>query len=210
MSGGVNVEKHPQAEALGQPMPRAPRMCVPRSTDLFACLTRPPHYWRRVPIHRPMLAIPTRALSGPWGPRPLSPSTTPRRGRRRLVSGPPQIQALGAQEVSGNFLTVPRGVCVRRDGDRQPSAGGRQRHQPPDGGVDSAQCREVLAEARPYRFELHDWDSLYSPWFDIAVAALGVRILRTPVHAPQANAVCEHLLGSLRRECLDFLITNTG
>ena len=30
--------------------------------------------------------------------------------------------------------------------------------------------------------------------------------LRTPVRAPKANSVCERLGGSLRRECLDFLI----
>ena len=30
--------------------------------------------------------------------------------------------------------------------------------------------------------------------------------MRTPVRAPKANAVCERLGGSLRRECLDFLI----
>jgi len=33
-----------------------------------------------------------------------------------------------------------------------------------------------------------------------------VRILRTPVRAPRTNAVCERLLGSLPRECVDFLI----
>ena len=38
---------------------------------------------------------------------------------------------------------------------------------------------------------------------------MGVRILRTPVRAPKANAVCERLGGSLRRECLDFLIPLT-
>ncbi len=40
-----------------------------------------------------------------------------------------------------------------------------------------------------------------------AVTALGVRVLRTPIHAPQANAFCERLPGSLRRECLDYLIS---
>jgi hypothetical protein len=35
---------------------------------------------------------------------------------------------------------------------------------------------------------------------------LGVRVLRTPLRAPEANAVCERLGGSLRRECLDFLL----
>ena len=48
-----------------------------------------------------------------------------------------------------------------------------------------------------------------APWLDTAVTAMGVRVLRTPVRAPTATAVCERLLGSLRRECLDFLIPLT-
>jgi len=41
---------------------------------------------------------------------------------------------------------------------------------------------------------------------DEAVAAMGVRVLRTPFRAPQANARCERVIGTIRRECLDFLI----
>ena len=68
------------------------------------------------------------------------------------------------------------------------------------------QFRELLAMPHPYRFVLHDRDNIYSPWFDAAVTAMGVLVLRTPVQAPKANAYCERLLGSLRRECLDYLI----
>ncbi len=68
------------------------------------------------------------------------------------------------------------------------------------------QFREILAEPHAYRFVLHDRDSLYSAGLDAAVTAMGVRVLRTPVRAPRANAYCERVLGSLRRECLDFLI----
>jgi hypothetical protein len=32
------------------------------------------------------------------------------------------------------------------------------------------------------------------------------RILKRPVRAPKANAVCERLVGTIRRECLDILI----
>ena len=53
---------------------------------------------------------------------------------------------------------------------------------------------------------LHDRDSIFSQELDKAVTQLGVRVLRTPVRAPTANAFCERLGGSLRRECLDFLI----
>jgi transposase InsO family protein len=35
---------------------------------------------------------------------------------------------------------------------------------------------------------------------------MGLVILRTPVRAPQANAFCERLIGTIRRECLDFVI----
>lgn len=35
---------------------------------------------------------------------------------------------------------------------------------------------------------------------------MGVRVLRTQVRAHQANSICERFGGSLRRECLDFLI----
>ena len=45
--------------------------------------------------------------------------------------------------------------------------------------------------------------------FRAVAHCLGVRVLRTPVRAPKANAVCERLGGSLRRECLDFLIPLT-
>ena len=30
--------------------------------------------------------------------------------------------------------------------------------------------------------------------------------MKTPVRSPQANALCERLIGTLRRECLDWLI----
>jgi len=39
-----------------------------------------------------------------------------------------------------------------------------------------------------------------------AIENLGLRVLRTPVRAPQANAYCERLIGTMRRECLDFMI----
>ncbi len=68
------------------------------------------------------------------------------------------------------------------------------------------QVREALAAPHASRFVLHDRDTIYSRWLHAAVTARGVRILRTPVQAPQANAYRERLLGSLRRECLDFLI----
>jgi putative transposase len=36
-------------------------------------------------------------------------------------------------------------------------------------------------------------------------ATSGIKMLKTPTHAPRANAICERFLGSVRRECLDHL-----
>jgi transposase InsO family protein len=33
-----------------------------------------------------------------------------------------------------------------------------------------------------------------------------IEILKTPVEAPRANAFCERFMGSLRRECLDYML----
>ena len=41
---------------------------------------------------------------------------------------------------------------------------------------------------------------------DAAVTAMGVKVLRTPVRSPRANSVCERLVGTIHRECLDFMI----
>jgi transposase InsO family protein len=68
------------------------------------------------------------------------------------------------------------------------------------------QFREVITGEKPYRFLVHDRDSIYSSAFDSDVEAMGLSILKTPFRAPQANAFCERLIGSIRRECLDFLI----
>jgi transposase InsO family protein len=41
---------------------------------------------------------------------------------------------------------------------------------------------------------------------DGALRAMGLRVLKTPVMAPQANAYCERVIGTARRECLDWVI----
>jgi putative transposase len=68
------------------------------------------------------------------------------------------------------------------------------------------QFREVVDNEHDYRFVIHDRDKIYSQELDLAVRAMGVRILKTPFRSPQANSHCERLVGTLRRSCLDFLI----
>jgi putative transposase len=68
------------------------------------------------------------------------------------------------------------------------------------------QMREAIASDHPYRFLVHDRDSIFSKALDTSVGNLGLRVLRTPRRSPKANALCERLIGTLRRECLDYLI----
>ena len=68
------------------------------------------------------------------------------------------------------------------------------------------QFREVNTGELTQHFLIHDRDSIYSSDFDSALQAMDLRILKTPFRAPQANAFCERLIGTVRRECLDFLI----
>jgi putative transposase len=68
------------------------------------------------------------------------------------------------------------------------------------------QFRECVTGDEGYRFVIHDRDSIYSRDLDSSLQALGLRILRTPYQSPQANAFCERMIGSARRECLDFMI----
>src|SRR5215831_20546613 len=56
------------------------------------------------------------------------------------------------------------------------------------------QFREAIDNSQDHRFLIHDRDSIYSEELDLAVRAMGVRILKTPFRSPQANAYCERLV----------------
>lgn len=68
------------------------------------------------------------------------------------------------------------------------------------------QFRAVVTGDEPYRFVIHDHDAIYSSAVDRALASMQLHALITPVRAPTANAFCERLIGTVRRECLDFMI----
>ena len=68
------------------------------------------------------------------------------------------------------------------------------------------QFRMMMSGDEPHRFLIHDRDSIYSDRVDRAIGAMGLTILKAPVRSPTANAFCERLIGTIRRECLDWLI----
>jgi hypothetical protein len=68
------------------------------------------------------------------------------------------------------------------------------------------QLREALPDDQDYKFLLHDRHKTFSATLDETVKSWGIHVLRSPVRMPTANAHCERLIGSIRRECLDYLI----
>jgi transposase InsO family protein len=68
------------------------------------------------------------------------------------------------------------------------------------------QFRAAIPSDDGNRFLIHDRDSIFSVEVDEDLKAFGLRVLRTPVRAPKANAYCERLMGTIRRECLDYVI----
>jgi transposase InsO family protein len=56
------------------------------------------------------------------------------------------------------------------------------------------------------RFLIRDRGPNFTRSFDAVVQATGARILRTAVQAPRMNAICERLVGTLRRELLDRVL----
>jgi transposase InsO family protein len=72
------------------------------------------------------------------------------------------------------------------------------------------QARNLLIDlddrGRQVRFLLHDRDAKFAAAFAALFASAGIRIVRTPVRAPNANAHVERWVGSVRCECLDRLL----
>ena len=56
------------------------------------------------------------------------------------------------------------------------------------------------------KFLIRDRGSNFTASFDAVFQAAGTRVLRTAVQAPRMNAICERLVGTLRRELLDRML----
>jgi putative transposase len=68
------------------------------------------------------------------------------------------------------------------------------------------QLRDALGYHARYRYLLHDRDSIFAKSLDESIERLGLNILKSPLRSPKANAICERAIGTIRRECLDWLI----
>jgi len=69
---------------------------------------------------------------------------------------------------------------------------------------------QQLREATPYgqapKYLICDHDNKFGSCFRRVATISGIKLLKTPVHTPQANAVCERFLRSVRQACLDHLL----
>jgi putative transposase len=83
----------------------------------------------------------------------------------------------------------------------------------PDGRWTTQQARQFawsLSErATAARFLIHDRDSKFSNVFDEVFRSEGIEIIRTPFRAPKANAFAERWVGTVRRDCLDWLLISS-
>jgi transposase InsO family protein len=77
--------------------------------------------------------------------------------------------------------------------------------------IRSAACRDgsisaAITREHSVKFVIRDRGSNFTASFDAVFQATGTRILRTAVRAARMNAICECLVGTLRRELLDRVL----
>jgi len=65
---------------------------------------------------------------------------------------------------------------------------------------------DLTEQANPVKFLLRDRDTKFTASVDAVLAADGTRVIKTPIRAPRANATCERVIGTIRREHLDRML----
>ena len=80
----------------------------------------------------------------------------------------------------------------------------------PDGAWTAQAARNVLMDldqrATSIKFLIRDRAGQFTGSFDAVFTAEGIRILASPPQGPRANAICETMTGTLRREVIDRLL----
>jgi transposase InsO family protein len=128
--------------------------------------------------------------------------------RQFLTAQAHAILAVDFAHVDTLFLRRLHVLVVIEHGRRRVHLAGITAH--PTGAWVAQQARNLLMDladdASRFRFLIRDRDSTLTAAFDAVLAGADIRIIRTPIRAPRANAVAERWIGTLRRECLDHLL----
>ena len=136
-------------------------------------------------------------------------------GRRRGLSWREFLRAQGKSILAVDFFTVDT-VWLQRlyvlffieIGSRRVHLAGCTAH--PDAEWVTQQARQVAStlsdRSQPVRFLIRDRDRKFTDSSDAVFEAQGAQIVRTPIQAPQANAIAERFVRTARSECLDWLL----
>jgi putative transposase len=79
----------------------------------------------------------------------------------------------------------------------------------PDGHWTAQQARNLvmqLGDGHSFRFLIHDRDTKFSRAFDEIFHTEGIKLIRTPIQAPNANAYAERWVRTVRFDCLDRIL----
>ena len=79
----------------------------------------------------------------------------------------------------------------------------------PDGAWVTQQARNLsmqLGDEQPFRLLIHDRDQKFCHAFDQVFRSEGIRVIRTPIQAPNANAYAERWVRTVRADCLDRIL----
>jgi putative transposase len=128
--------------------------------------------------------------------------------RQFLTTQAKAVLAVDFVHVDTVFLQRIYALIAVEHGSRRASLAGVSAH--PTGAWTTQAARNLLMDladrACTLTFLLRDRDSRFTPAFDAVFAAAGIGILTSPARAPRANAICERMIGTLRRELLDRIL----
>jgi putative transposase len=128
--------------------------------------------------------------------------------RQFLTAQAQFVLAVDFMHVDTVFLRRIYALIAVEHGSRRAHLAGVTAH--PTGAWTTQAARNLMMDlsdrVTTVTFLLRDRDSRFTAAFDAVFAAEGIRILTSPPQAPRANAICERMIGTLRRELLDRLL----
>jgi len=197
------------------PIPSHGRPPVPEEVrQLVVRLARENPRWGYQRIHGEILRLGVRVSASSirrvlrahgLDPAPRRAPTTWRSFLRQQATG---ILACDFFTVDTIFLQRVYVLFVIELGSRRVHLAGVTDH--PTGPWVAQQARNMVVslgdQAAAWKFLIRDRDSKFTKVFDDVWRSIGAEVICTPVRAPNANAVAERWVGTVRRECLDQLL----